>query len=554
MARTAMAVVIAVVAGCSGSEYLASDAGTDTGSHCHPSDAAAPVDAGYAYCSQLAFEGPPNFFPAGPRPGAIETADVDGDGRLDLIVADTGSNSLGVLQNAGAGQFAPRVTVAAGGTPSRVVAADADRDGTLDLLVAHSDNNTVSVLLGRGDGTFASGPDIIAGAQFPSTDSLLVGDLDNDGDVDLVIAQSGIGSFAVALGKRNGTFATTTHTPILHSSSSSATPPALPGGGILESRHPHRRQAQGALFPGLGTGAFGSERDMGGDVAVVAAGDVAAVAHADFDGNGTLDLAFPGGWCPILLFGDGTGAFSKTRGQGSGIATSISNSSNTVPGHLLALGDINADGRPDALAPSVDGAILSSLLVCLYTGDFYANGEPIWALAAYPKELGEASLAVADLDGDSRLDVAVASRDEDSVQVMLQTSRGTLATPQIYKAGAGPIAAGDFNRDGLTDLVVSSAFWYSTFLSQGGGTFDSDEFRSPWFDGTGAAVSDFDADGNLDLFIGARIAEFRQPYFESEPATLRRGLGDGTFPIPNAATYPIIVPGGTGAGEEGDCD
>jgi hypothetical protein len=124
---------------------------------------------------------------------SVTTADFNGDGRPDLAVALGASRAGGgvfVLLGNGDGTFQRKIrflfeTIA---IPASVIAGDFNADGKVDLAVANSGNNTVSILLGRGDGTFGIRPDFIAGA---SPSSLSAGDFNGDGGVDLAVVSGG---------------------------------------------------------------------------------------------------------------------------------------------------------------------------------------------------------------------------------------------------------------------------------------------------------------------------------------------------------------------------
>jgi hypothetical protein len=90
----------------------------------------------------------------GTSPQGIITADFNGDGKLDLAVANSGSNTVSVLLGNGDGTFTTKSTAAAGAGSNWVVAGDFNEDGILDLAISDLNANTVSVLLGNGDGTF----------------------------------------------------------------------------------------------------------------------------------------------------------------------------------------------------------------------------------------------------------------------------------------------------------------------------------------------------------------------------------------------------------------
>jgi hypothetical protein len=94
-------------------------------------------------------------FPTGATPYSVAVGDFNGDGRLDLAVANADSangNTVSILLGRSDGTFAPKVDYATGAAPYAVIAADFNGDGKLDLAVAEPNNNTVSILLGNGDG------------------------------------------------------------------------------------------------------------------------------------------------------------------------------------------------------------------------------------------------------------------------------------------------------------------------------------------------------------------------------------------------------------------
>src|SRR5829696_2545677 len=97
---------------------------------------------------------PATRFPSGgTNPHGVVAADVNGDGKRDLIVANAGSSSVGVLRGNGDGTFGAAATYPTGAAPKAVAVARLDGDLAVDLVTANQDSNTVSVLKGRGDGT-----------------------------------------------------------------------------------------------------------------------------------------------------------------------------------------------------------------------------------------------------------------------------------------------------------------------------------------------------------------------------------------------------------------
>lgn len=125
------------------------------------------------------------FFRTGKDPSALATADLDGDGDVDLVTANRGSGDVSVLLNAGDGAFAPAVQYPAGRNPIALVAGDFDGDRALDLAIAEHCCDRVFVLLNDGNGAFGSPQPFTAGT-WPN--GVSAADFDGDGDLDLAVS------------------------------------------------------------------------------------------------------------------------------------------------------------------------------------------------------------------------------------------------------------------------------------------------------------------------------------------------------------------------------
>jgi len=95
-------------------------------------------------------------YPTDFNPISVATADLNADNKLDIIVANTGANNVGVLLNIGNGTFIPQVTYSTGSFPSFATGADVNGDGKSDIIVANTGANNVGVLRNTGNGTFAA--------------------------------------------------------------------------------------------------------------------------------------------------------------------------------------------------------------------------------------------------------------------------------------------------------------------------------------------------------------------------------------------------------------
>jgi hypothetical protein len=139
-------------------------------------------------------------FAVGVQPYGIVTRDFDGDGNADLAVGNSGGGSVSVLLGDGSGGFAdaPGSPITGLSGPIGLTAADLDGDGAVDLAVANSSANTLSVLLGDGAGGFAPQPGspYVVGS-LPR--SVAAGDFDGDGAPDLALANAGDNTVSVLL-------------------------------------------------------------------------------------------------------------------------------------------------------------------------------------------------------------------------------------------------------------------------------------------------------------------------------------------------------------------
>jgi len=197
----------------------------------------------------------------------------------------------------------------------------------------------------------------------------------------------------------------------------------------------------------------------------------------------------------------------------------------------VALGDLNEDGRLDAVV-TLEGP--RSISVLLGLGDGHL-GPPV----SFPLPSRAGPVAVADFNSDGHLDVAVGNTEEPGVSVLLGVGNGTLLPPTVYGIGveAFGIVAADMNHDGIIDLVTSNrrSGTVSVLLGRGDGTFARRSDTSVGGEALSLAVGDFNQDGRLDVAVCTT---------SPSTITILPGLGDGSFgnavqtPVPG---YPFSV-------------
>ena len=285
---------------------------------------------------------PPVSYPAG-NPNAVVTADFNGDGKLDLAVADNnGPNTNGavaILLGNGDGTFKAAVNYSAGLDPNAIAVGDFNGDGKLDVVVANSDGADISVLLGDGDGTFQPATSYSTGSG-SSPLSVAVGDFNRDGKLDLVVGQ--FNALSVFLGNGDGTFQ-----PAVNYNGGGEPISVAVGDfnrdGRLDLAVTDIGGGQVLVLLGNGDGTFQNP------VSYSTPGDPAWVAPADLNGDGKLDLSVLniGTVCNVnLLLGKGDGTFQPAMNY------SLPTCDNGLAAGAVGVGDFNRDGKLDlAVAP-----------------------------------------------------------------------------------------------------------------------------------------------------------------------------------------------------------
>jgi len=332
---------------------------------------------------------------------SLSAADLNNDGKLDLLVDSTNSNSasqLAVALGNGDGTFQPaKVAVADLGEGGQgFVLGDFNGDGKLDiaLITPNSSPSTVSVFLGNGDGTFQ--PAIVSGSQSNTFyGGLVIGDFNQDGKLDLVTNYR-TGSdqgFSVLLGNGDGTFQVGTN---------NSTPFGIGlvgdfnGDGVLdllglEPNTPNPFFTEVGVMFGNGDGTFQSV------VPSASFFDLVNVSAADVNGDGKLDLI---AW----TFEDDPSFFIAGAGVSLGDGSGVFSGGGSVSGFpAFPPGDFNGDGKLDfVLSPSLKFPPVDDLSIAPGNGDgTFGAGTAITTTTGqplYPSFQG-------DFNGDGKMDL-----------------------------------------------------------------------------------------------------------------------------------------------------
>ncbi|MGQ9589956.1 MAG: FG-GAP-like repeat-containing protein [Planctomycetota bacterium] len=458
----------------------------------------------------LYFEGH-DFSPVG-------AADLTGDGLPDALVTDISRRTLEVYPGAGDGTFLSRLEFALDQEANSFLVADVDRDGRNDLVV--SGTSGVSIAWGMPGEPFLGTLGSIRGVPL-SARVLAVGDLDGDGAAEVLVPDpsrsqvivfagpmrpSPARSFAIEAGRRFASLevADFDGDGILDlvgtDGLSSVGVVLLDGGGAVRGATSRSAgfsvvcartgridrdealdlaalcaaPAELVLFRGLGGGDFAEVQRIG------TAFGPAALDLADFDGDGALD-AVAGGKTLAVHFGRGDGSFN--------LAAEVSGSVRGV--EALRAIDLDADGRADLAAASASGLqVLKSL-------DGRSFGTPKTVFAETPIR----SLAVDDLDGDGLPDptaalwtVVCAVRNRGGFEFERAARYWIPGDPQGHRVA-------DVDGDGALDVVVLAADGAQILF--GNPVFEASEFRRGDADGDGRVNLTDAVRALLWLFAGA---------------------------------------------------
>ena len=452
---------------------------------------------------------------SGSLPYSISLGDFNGDHQLDIVVANARSDNLGIFLAFQNGTFATQKTYStgAGSVPVCVFVEDFDNDGRADIAVTNIGASTVAVLLGYNDGTFAKQATFTAGVKsYPI--SLAVGDFNKDNLLDIATAHQGVNVIVVVMGNRIRLFETQ-KTYVVKNVRSIR--PIFVGDFNNDQRQdlviPYEGSDVVVLLFGNGKGSFSHTLKLSTGIGTYPS----AVAVGDFNRDGQGDIVVGHGRSSsiMLLLGNGNGTFSMSEWFVFGA---------DYPTFSIVTGDLNNDDRPDVVATTGNTEYVAVLL-----GD--GNGA-FGNVTNYPVGSGFAELVVlAKFNDDEWLDMAIINYGTTEHSILLGQGNGTFAASIPFSigdnSGANSFASGDFDEDKRMDLAVvdSTGHTVAILLGNGDGTFQP--VTTFGFDHLSSARSIVVDDFNRDYHSDIAVTDI-----DSNSVFVFLGYGNGTFAKP----------------------
>ncbi len=438
------------------------------------------------------------------QPHALSLGDLDGDGKVDLAVANAGSANVSVFRNTATSgsittsSLGGRLDLNAGGTPYNVSIADIDGDGKPDMAVTNYGSNTVSIYLNNP----MSQPPTITGVSpnvgNPGTTVTITGTNFNTTAANNV----------VYFGATKATVSAASATSLTVVSPIGATNERLsvinvPNSSAAWEQYSFLPKFDNSLFP-AGAMNFNPKVDF------APTNNSYGFAFGDVDGDGKTDMVIAN------TLGSGVSVFRNISTTGTIASSSFAakvDFATAAGARAVSIVDMDGDGKLDIVVGNINSNNVSVLLNTSTSGSVTSGS--FAAAVSYAVGTSPVNIVTGDFDGDGKADVAVTNNGSTTMSILRNLSANgsiSLAGKIDFTTGASPlgIAAGDIDGDGKLDIAVtnSSAATVSVFRNTSSiGSISSGSFAAKvdFTTGTspsGVSIGDIDGDGKPDILVG----------------------------------------------------
>lgn len=468
----------------------------------------------------------------------VAVADLNSDGKLDIAIPI--QNGISILLNTGNGTFGAATyypsNLAGAFVGDGIAIGDVNGDKKPDVVVTEENIGAI-VFLNQGNGTFAESSNII-GPPVSATNNVILADVNNDKKLDIVLPDSA-GDVFTYLGKGNGTFANSGQYPLQVASNSAPYLVLLGdfnGDGTLDLVDTNGVSSATASL-GRGDGTFRTAQMFAFTTTFFTGHNVVA---ADFNGDGIQDVAYS--YVPVQT-GTDRQSFAVLLGSSHGAlgapAYTAAGSCSANQTNYIATGDVNGDGKADIVATMLGsttaGCQLNTVAVLggLGTGKF---GKPAYYSTGAASTAQEQEIYLVDVNGDGHLDIVTANTDG-TISVLLNKGKGTYNRGTLITSLASlaiddnPMTFADFNGDGKMDIAVvlnhavSNASSVYILLGNGNGTFGAPIQTIFPVFPVSVVAGDFDKDGKMDVLVTTTSSSV----CSDSGYTFGKGNGNGTF-------------------------
>lgn len=457
------------------------------------------------------------------KPIVDNVGDADGNGFDDLAVAQLSDDEVFLIPGSDNG-FTNPIGIDFGGRTTSVIFPDLNGDGLAEAVATTLNQSSIQVRLGDGPMSWGDAVHYSVGPLPRAIDTIL---LPGDGIQDLLCANTHHLTVMVGLGEGNFRSARGYDTGLDRPGKILLAD--LNGNGNMDYVAISAQQRSITFHEGAGDGTFtlGAELPMDNAPVDVPTG----LGVADVDGDGDLDvLATIASQDEVRLY--------RSNGSVGGFMDALPSDITSVGAQPtgMAIGDFNLDGMPDFVVTNRGDQTIQL---------FYNNGSGSFApqVPVATQLFSPAGIRCADFDADGSMDLAVTGSTQDGFELRIfkgDAEAGSLTFMGSYTIDdvVNSMELGDFNSDGLLDLVVgqsthsSSDIFILINLNDGVLGFQNRRTSMETIGPANVMVSDLDNDSNLDILVASSEGQIR--------IILGDGLGGFGDPMPGRGELPLI--------------